>query len=68
MELFSLLTDQKKEQKLKSAAVISGFIFMHVTDVSLLITIPNNKFWGFKMCWPAAAEDSLTVLGVLRKP
>lgn len=42
MALSSLLTDQKTEQKLKSAAVISGFIFMHVTDISSLITIPNN--------------------------
>lgn len=57
MELFSLLTDQEKEQNLKSAAIISGFIFMHVTDVSLLITISNNNFWGFKMCWPTAAKE-----------
>lgn len=42
MAFSSLLIDQRKEQKLKSAAVISGFIFMHVADVSLLIIIPNN--------------------------
>lgn len=67
MELFSLLTDQEKEQKLQTAAVISGLTFIHVTDDSLLLTIPNN-FGGFKMCWPTAAKDSITVLGVLREP
>lgn len=68
MELFSLLTDQEKEQKLQTAAVISGLTFIHVTDDSLLLTIPNNNLGGFKMCWPTAAKDSITVLGVLRKP
>lgn len=30
---------------------------MCATDVSLLITIPNNNFGEFKMCWPTAVRQ-----------